>query len=281
MEKTIWMLWLQGWDHAPALSRACLESWRQRNPGWTVRAVDLAQAEALLPEMGLTALRNKPAAISDRIRLALLARYGGVWADATVFCIIPLDEWLPVDSPTGFFAFHRPGPGRPLATWLLGARAGAPLVTAWHDASEGYWRGRRKAGTYYWVHHLFGELVRKDPALRRQWRATPSRSARPPHFFATYGDRMYGPMPRGGLGHIASRRSPVYKLTNGGLPSSPHPASAYALFTVGEMPGADARNAYTVLDRLRESWRQDRIWVESRRLAASRRRAPTSARRRG
>jgi Capsular polysaccharide synthesis protein len=48
---TIWMLWLQGWDNAPAIVRACLESWRGRNPGWRVEALDAnTVGDAMLPE---------------------------------------------------------------------------------------------------------------------------------------------------------------------------------------------------------------------------------------
>jgi mannosyltransferase OCH1-like enzyme len=42
LPRVIWMLWLQGWHQAPELVRACAETWRRRNPGWTVRRLDRA-----------------------------------------------------------------------------------------------------------------------------------------------------------------------------------------------------------------------------------------------
>ena len=47
---------------------------------------------------------------SDIIRLALLNRYGGVWADSTMLCLEPLDRWLTRDSmQSGLWMYHGNG----------------------------------------------------------------------------------------------------------------------------------------------------------------------------
>jgi hypothetical protein len=59
--------------------------------------------------------------------MELLRRHGGVWADATCYCLQPLAEWLPSKlAPAGFFAFDRPAPDRMLASWFLAAQPAWP-----------------------------------------------------------------------------------------------------------------------------------------------------------
>lgn len=43
----------------------------------------------------------------DYIRINLLIKYGGVWIDYNVFCVQPLDSWLPSKLSYGFYAFSR------------------------------------------------------------------------------------------------------------------------------------------------------------------------------
>ena len=100
--RIVWMLWLQGWDQAPDVARAALASWLGRNPGWRVHAIDRAALDQFLPISVLAAIfgtPKEPEALSDQIRLELLARYGGVWVDATALCARPLDAWLPAAMP--------------------------------------------------------------------------------------------------------------------------------------------------------------------------------------
>jgi Capsular polysaccharide synthesis protein len=44
----------------------------------------------------------QPEALSDCIRIELLRRYGGAWADVTTYCLKPLDDWL-----SGHYASRR------------------------------------------------------------------------------------------------------------------------------------------------------------------------------
>src|SRR5690606_23656915 len=111
--KVLWLLWLQGWDEAPPVARACLESWRRLNPGWDVRALDGTAIERYVGPRAfarIAAVPKEPEAFSDQIRIELLYRHGGVWTDATAMCARPLDDWLPERMSTGFFAFARPTP---------------------------------------------------------------------------------------------------------------------------------------------------------------------------
>lgn len=109
--KQIWMYWHNGIADAPPLVRICIESWQRRNPGWTVQVLEDASLSEWV-DMQDVRKRNPRLTIqafSDVLRWRLLAQYGGVWADATLYCSRPLDDWLPSRlSEKGFFCFRSP-----------------------------------------------------------------------------------------------------------------------------------------------------------------------------
>ena len=48
---------------------------------------------------------------ADAVRLALLAKYGGLWIDASTICFRPFDDWFygriaSEDCPEGLAAFY-------------------------------------------------------------------------------------------------------------------------------------------------------------------------------
>ncbi len=120
---------------------------------------------------------------SNFLRGHLLAEQGGVWADATLLCLKPLDGWLPqIFAQTDFFAFARPGADRMLSNWFLAAAPGAPAMKAWTDHSERLLKthpGSEKP--YFWFHYTFEYLYRRSPSMRRAWAAVPQISADPLH----------------------------------------------------------------------------------------------------
>ncbi|MGF1552475.1 MAG: capsular polysaccharide synthesis protein [Paracoccaceae bacterium] len=179
-ERTVWMVWLQGEASAPPMVRAGIESWRARNPGWSVRVLDAAalEREGALPALSDGLLPNHVANIA---RLRLLARHGGVWADATSWCLRALDDWIGRASVEGFFAFARPQPARSLANWFIAAAPDAPLLRAWLAWSEIYVGDPRPVASYFWQHHTFDWLVWRSRSLDRAWARVPQVSARGPH----------------------------------------------------------------------------------------------------
>ena len=89
--------------------RLCLKSWLAQNPNWNIDIIDQERADKILPRAEL------PAGISqnhyaDLLRITLLSQFGGVWADATVYCSRPLDDWLPIlGNQSNFFCIFVSG----------------------------------------------------------------------------------------------------------------------------------------------------------------------------
>ncbi len=107
--KTVWMFWLQGFDQVAPLVQTCVSSWRENNPDWTVQLLSADNIRDYLdPSLCDTLLASSLPykKIANIFRVALIARHGGVWADADCFCAKPLDQWIHEAAPSGFFAFR-------------------------------------------------------------------------------------------------------------------------------------------------------------------------------
>ncbi len=214
--KIIWTLWLQGWEAAPEVAQASLASWRGRNPGWRVVPLDRDDLAHYLPDEVIAPILGSsapPEAISDRIRLELLHLYGGVWVDATTICARPLDDWLPDRMGSGFFAFKKPAPDRPLASWFLAAEKGSYLAEHWCRAVRAYWQGRVERDHYFWLHNLFAALLHKDPSFEQFWQTVPDLPAAHSFHFGPANTRLSAQPTQADLNDLRDPSAPVFKLT--------------------------------------------------------------------
>ena len=225
--KVIWCLWLQGWDKAPAVVSACLSSWLAHNVDWSVHALDEQSLVRFLPHESLeraAAARAHPEAFSDYVRLELLHRYGGVWADATTVCMTPLDEWLPSRMSEGFFAFERPAADRMIASWFLAAEKGSYIIDQWRRSVIDYWLQNSEREDYFWLHRLFAQRYDKDPSFRSAWDATAKLPAAHEGHFHPYDARLTRSANAYQIEMLANPPSPVFKLTHK-ISDSPAPDS--------------------------------------------------------
>ena len=133
--KTIWMYWHSGIAAAPPLVRICIDSWIRQNPDYTVRVLDDAMLSEYIDMQDVRDSNPKITiqAFADVLRWQLLARYGGVWADATLYCNKPLDDWLPNElRRSAIFVFRSPQVFL-LHSWFIAARGDSRIVPAMSD----------------------------------------------------------------------------------------------------------------------------------------------------
>lgn len=214
--KVIWLLWLQGWSAAPDLIKSCAASWQLNNPDWTINFLSLEKIRQLDLGPDLSPFLDRtmpPEALSDLIRLELLAHYGGVWADSTVYCLRPLDEWLSLATCSGFFAFSRPGPHRMLSTWFLAADTQTHIIRCWREQAYAYWKSRTERDDYFWVHRLFEETYNSDRTFRDLWDKTPKLSADGPHSFQPP-ECLLGPVTDFHRLVVETAQTPMLKLSH-------------------------------------------------------------------
>jgi hypothetical protein len=268
--RIIWFVWFQGLAQAPYVVRKCHESWVARNPSWRVVCLGqddlpaVASVDYSSGNIATLSLQHQ----ADLLRLDLLAHHGGVWADATCFCVQPLDDWLVPRMESGFFAFHRPQPDRIISNWFLAAQPGNVLVsrlfdwmlTHWRDRSfrtderqllekvltrllrgssrtRGWWfspviRDRLAVSPYFAFTYGFEKLVGADSECGAVWQRTPKVSAVEPHHLYRAG--LLAPPSAALRSEIDRREVPVYKtawkLPNNAVP--PDSALGYLFETV-------------------------------------------------
>jgi hypothetical protein len=224
--RQLWMYWHQGWNNAPPLVQKCAESWLKRNPSWKVH---YSTAESLhefvtIPEFYFKRLSLPLPALSDVIRIHLLSKYGGVWADASTWSVQPLDQWLPQAlMSSGFFAYALPAPDRPISTWLIAAFPAHPIVERLKAAVDNLW-AQVAAGSiilnvtedpnspdYFWFHRIFAKLLETDEVMADLWQKTPQIKASAPHYLQDVG--LLSPLTADAEFHIRNILTNVYKLT--------------------------------------------------------------------
>ena len=94
----IFTYWHQGFDSAPPIIQACRTTFEKCNPDFELHFLDARSVREWLEPIPIPDdkwNRLSLAHRSDVIRTQLLVRYGGVWADPTVFFTRPLNDWLP------------------------------------------------------------------------------------------------------------------------------------------------------------------------------------------
>ncbi len=127
--RILWMYWEQGFQHLKSVDNSskyatdlrCVKAMMQLNPTWDVRLLDktsilgnvtlapifssIMSNDTLVSHDGKHRI-GRPLA-SDLLRVELLSRYGGVWADTSVCPFVELDEFIPTlvgEDRNGFYA---------------------------------------------------------------------------------------------------------------------------------------------------------------------------------
>mgnify|MGYP006271562629 CR=1 FL=1 len=273
----IYIFWQQGLENCPRIVQRCIESWRYFNEDR--REVVLLDGDAALalasPETRAYAGRLGVAHFSDLLRLDLLEHSGGIWCDATLFCTMPLEQWLPSLSRCHFFAFSRPSKDKLIANWFLGAGEHSYIISALRSSLLAYWsdihsgprhlsflsgfldrharrgvresqlwlsplvRTRLRQYPYFIFHYLFNHLYLSDGSFRDAWDRVPCFSAQGPHAMQS-NRQFFRPLPP----DFAIDQSPVYKLTYKYNQKYVYPGSAIHFFLESdEAFGAGGRRA--------------------------------------
>jgi len=154
----IWSYWADGFEAAPPLIKLCVDSWRKNSGISEIRLLDDQNlSEFLTPQDLPRYFEGLPVQQkSDAVRLALLARYGGFWLDASTLITSDIARWTnPRVQDSGFFAFrHRAGGvgGRAFALGFLAASPGHQFVVEWSESFNKFFSDKR----IHYAHSLEG-----------------------------------------------------------------------------------------------------------------------------
>ncbi len=251
--KRFWCLWFQGENRAPYIVKQCLSSWRSKNPSWDIVVLDEDNIARYIDidVQAMLRLGHSYALISDLVRLKVLLKYGGVWGDATTYCISPLDHWLIAHAKQGFFVFRDPGRDRLCSSWFIAASQGHFLIKEWlflfqeviastrlafksylphyllikllgrSARLSSFWVGLIKRGIfkiypYYIVHYVFNYIYYHNVDVRECVERMSFFSANEPHYYLFKG--LSSPAISSFEEHVESLASPLYKLSYKNMP---------------------------------------------------------------
>ena len=98
----------------------------------------------------------------------LLAKFGGVYVDADVFCVIPLDDWLFETMSHNFFTMSLQGRDRiegkkrSVVSWFIASFPHAYITDKWRVAIQNHAIKHKKFVKYLQLHMEFEHLLHTD-----------------------------------------------------------------------------------------------------------------------
>jgi len=151
----IWRCWLQGFENSPDLIKICGKSAEKMTPTHT-QIIQISYANlnqyVSLPKHVIKKHKKgiiRAAHFSDIIRHTLLATYGGIWLDATLYMSKPLYE---KDVFSDYFCiksqYDKDGKSGALYCTCIGSYKINPLFSFVRDALSWYWKKYNRAITY-------------------------------------------------------------------------------------------------------------------------------------
>lgn len=203
----IFVYWGQGFDSAPELVKACYSQLTKNNSN--VISIDNSNVDKYIeiPDYIKHNSHISMAHRSDVIRICLLARHGGVWIDATGYCIENLGHFF--DSVGSDFFAYRSGDNQ-ISNWFLCSRSNSYISQAMATALLHHWSVHEKALDNFVFHHIFEGLTLIDSKFADYWNQVPNISRSPALKLArqlgnSYNEKVVDPI---------LRASAVHKLTH-------------------------------------------------------------------
>ena len=141
--KKIWTFWDN--EDIPDIVLKCIGTWKKHNPNYEIIVVNNSNLLKYLPEVDFSKIKHineSPQKYSDMVRLYLLAKYGGIWSDATVICQKPYDSWITdmqKNNNYEFVGFYIDGFTLPqfkesspvIENWFFACKKGSVMVNDW------------------------------------------------------------------------------------------------------------------------------------------------------
>lgn len=179
----VWSFWAQGTANLPPIIQTCIDTWRQNGGAETIYVLDSKSVSRFLSwvELPRTFLSLTPQMQSDAVRLAILAKYGGIWLDASTLVTKTLMPWLEkVSRGKGLFLFQNPSEGRGgrlFEIGFIGATPAHPLLEAWSREFNQFF-SRNRIHLAHSPESSAPWLSKKLFAFLNQWlRTSPERSS--------------------------------------------------------------------------------------------------------
>lgn len=166
----IFQFWAQGITSAPAIVKTCYREMRRHHNDDDLCFLDNDSWKFYvdIPDHVIDNLGTNFTAFSDLLRVELLSKFGGVWADATCYCTQNLiNEFHEMVSPSGFFAFDKGTSNRGLiSNWFMASEAGSYPMCLMRELLLLYWENYSRPVHYFFFHQFFNLSYQADKKFR-------------------------------------------------------------------------------------------------------------------
>lgn len=131
--KIIWTYWDE--NEIPENIQMYIATWRKHNSNYDIRVVSRNTIQTYLPEVDILAFKFavSPEKVSDLVRVHLLAKYGGVWADASIIMNDSLDKLIDDHDFIGYTLYDDAPITNYLENWFFMCTPHNPFMIAWKN----------------------------------------------------------------------------------------------------------------------------------------------------
>lgn len=172
----IWICWWTGEETAPMLVKQCIRSIRNNAGNHPVHMItkDNYSDFVDIPDYILTKVESGKMCIanfSDYLRAALIATYGGLWIDATVFCTdkipslcfeLPIFTLKSPYAPNGYLSKGR------WTSFCIGGWKKEAFFCFFKEALEVYWKDEEISIDYLLVDYIIEIAYSNLPQVKRK-----------------------------------------------------------------------------------------------------------------
>ena len=172
--KIIWLWWEQGWNNAPFICSYTVKSFTLLNPEFKINLVSRDNINDFIDTEYNWLFNCKGAAFrADIIRLLLLQKYGGVYADAATFCCINILTFINeinFDKFWGFDikSFNKQNDKRTLGSWFYISLPNTYIINTFTNAFLKNAKENPIKHQYYLHHHTLTDLIENDTKFK-EW----------------------------------------------------------------------------------------------------------------
>jgi len=183
----IWFCWLQGYENAPDLVKACYNSLKINMPDYEIIFLTEKNINNYVefPEHINKKYKNgniNRVQLSDLLRISLLCKHGGLWIDSTVLCTSP--NFIKTISKEPLFVYKQFDLIRqdiqPIvaSSWLIYAESNNEICLLTQKLLFEYWKKYDYAIDYFIFHFFFAMATEK---YRDMWDNIPAFNNINPH----------------------------------------------------------------------------------------------------
>lgn len=138
--RTIWTFWNS--DTLPPIVEKSIDSWRKHSPDFDIKLITPSNVKEYIPDFDITKYKHADSfpRVSDFIRLDILAKYGGIWSDASIVSTTSHNWVIDEQKKRGFefFGYDRgyvtTRPEYPaLESWFFACIPNCDFVKRWRD----------------------------------------------------------------------------------------------------------------------------------------------------